>query len=520
MTDLALTRRGALAAAGAATVPFIVPRSVLAATRRPAFAGSGTFPSGVASGSPGLRSATVWTRLGDMDRSAQIGLEVARDPDFKNVIDRRRLPAHAARDHTARARIQGDRLSPDERYWYRFFTRTTTSPVGRFKTARPADSREPVRIAFFSCQRYEHGFFTPQDGIAAEDDLDLVVSLGDYLYDQDSSPKVRNDDTGKPNDHAETLAQWRAKHRLYRSDERLQRMHAAHAFIPIWDDCEVEGNWAADEESASPGPERDPRQVPFLEKRRNAYQAFFEHMPLFRFASEQTRIYRSLRLGANAELLMLDTRQYRDPQPCEGGKPGRPCPDAEAPGRKRLGEQQKAWLKDRLVASDATWKVLGNAQMMMALDVPTGVPLETDSWNGYGAERREVLDHVVDRGVQNVTSIVGDVHVYFAGDLTTTGRAGGRPAGTEFVGASVSHDALAVSGDEQRDAVLTERVQQANPHLRYANFRHHGYAVLEARPDQLEVTFRAVRSVAERRSDTFTLERFLVDAGTPQVRTA
>jgi len=515
-----LTRRGLVGSAAAAGAVFVVPRATLATGRRGGpIARAGTFPSGVAAGLPTTRGITLWTRLGELERSQRVWLEVARDPQFRRVIERRRVLADASRDFTARTRITGRALRPGEQYWYRFATRTTDGPVGRFRTARPADSREPVRIGFFSCQRWEHGYFTPQLGLAAEDDLDVVVSLGDYLYDQDTRARVRSDGTGSPNGHAETLAQWRAKHRLYRTDAALQAMHAAHPFVAIWDDCEVEGNWAGDEESASPGPERDPRQVPFATKRANAFRTFFENMPLERFPRAPTRIHRSLRLGRHAELFLLDSRQYRDPQPCAGGTPGQPCPDAELVERARLGAAQTDWLLDGLSRSGATWKLLGNAQMTMALDLPAGVPLETDSWNGYGVERRRLLEGVRARGVRNLTSIVGDVHVFLAGNLTTTGRAGGVPVGTEFVGASVSHDALDLSelSDEQ-EALLTERIVQANPHLVYGNLRRRGYGVLEARGDELVVEFKAVRSVAERRSPAALLKRFRVHSGVPLVQ--
>jgi alkaline phosphatase D len=519
MNEPRLTRRDVVGAAalsaGALAIPGAVPGW---ARKRPALARAATFPAGVASGLPATDGVTLWTRFGGLEGKRQVRLEVARDRDFRRVVARRTLTAGEIRDHTVRARVAGRHLRPDEQYFYRFATRTDVEPGRPLQDRAAARLAGPVRIGFFSCQRYEHGFFTPQAGLAAEEDLDLVVSLGDYVYDEDASAKVRKDGTGAPNGHAETLAQWRAKYGLYRSDERLQAMHAAHPFVAIWDDCEVEGNWAGDEESASAGPERDPRQVPFLTKRRNAWRAFFEYMPLERFPEEPNRIYRDLRLGANADLFLLDTRQYRGPQPCEGGTPGRPCPDAELTDRARLGAAQEQWLRHVLGGSRATWKVLGNANMMMALDLPAGAPLQTDSWDGYGVERRRILEWVRAQGIQNLTSIVGDVHVYFAGDLTTDGRSTGQPVGTEFVGASISHDALNATGrSPEEDALLTERIQQANPHLRYANFRHHGYAVLEARPDELRVDFRAVRSVREQRSDTFTLKSFRVAAGDPRV---
>jgi len=252
--------------------------------------------------------------------------------------------AAEVRDYVVRARV-GEGLRPGEQYFYRFATRGADSPVGRFVTARPRDSREPVRIGFFSCQDYQAGFYTAHAGLAQEPDLDLIVSLGDYIYERTffDGPDVRRDATGANGDaEVQTLPEYRAKYQLYRSDPNLQAMHAAAPFMAVMDDHEVEDNWAADQ----PGEATlDPR-VGFLDRRRNAFLAYREWMPFGRVdCPEPNRFYRHLRLGANAELFLLDTRQYRDDQPC-GDRFFVPCAESTQPGRTMLGERQKAWLKD------------------------------------------------------------------------------------------------------------------------------------------------------------------------------
>lgn len=526
-----LTRRRLLVAGGAALAGSgaFPLTSVAARARRSPLARAGRFGSGVAAGLPTERGALLWTRLDELgERTApgreRLRWEVADDPGFGRVLLDGVVDASSLRDGTARVQVASPRLEPGRPYWYRFATRTTSSRIGRFTTLRPADSAEPVRIAFFSCQRYEHGWFTPQ-ALLARDDVDLVVSLGDYLYEEDATPisPERRDTSGLPNGHVETLAQFRARHRTYRSDERLQDMHAAHAVVSIWDDCEVEGNWAGEGPSSGPSPVGE-RAVPFAEKRRNGILAYFEWMPVPRPRGvDRFKVYRSLRLGRHAELFLLDTRQYRDPQPCGDVSfdSGPPCATVDAP-RKRLGDAQKAWLKDRVPASDATWKVLGNAQMMMALDVAPGLPSQVDDWAGYGAERREVLEHFRARGVRNLTSIVGDVHSYFAGDLHTTGRIDGRRVGTEFVGASVSHRSLTLPGlSKEQSDLITGNLTLTNPHLRFADFRRHGYAVLEARAQELRVDFKGVSTVRSPTADPVAVASFRVADGRPVVeRTA
>jgi alkaline phosphatase D len=222
---------------------------------------------------------------------------------------------------------------------------------------------------------------------------------------------------------------------------------------------------------------------------------------------------------------MLDTRQYRDPQPCADAS-GRPCPEAELTDRVRLGTEQQRWLEAGLEGSQAVWKILGNAQMMMAVDIGPGgaAPALVDSWGGYGVERKEVLEFVRAKGIENLVSIVGDVHAYFAGTLYTAGRVpggpysvGSTPIGTEFVGTSVSHDPLNLTGEPQTSAALANRVMLANPHLVYAQFQYRGYAVLEARPDELLVDFKGVRGVDEPRSETFLARSFRVERGSTVV---
>ena len=477
----------------------------------------GAFRHGVAAGAPGQRSITLWTRVSDVERSGRVELEIARQADFRRVVARKQVRVAAVRDFTARTVVEGRALLPGEEYFYRFSTRAGSSPVGRFRTARPPDSREPLRIGFFSCQDYQSGFYTAHAGLAQED-LDLVVCLGDYIYERGffKGPAGRRDTTGVNGDaDVQTLPEYRAKHALYRADENLQAMHASAAFASVFDDHEVEDNWAGDlPGNATPPAER---RVSFLERRRAGTLAYFEWMPRFRLPADPSRIYGSIALGANAELLLLDTRQYRDDQPCNDSFLLPPCIDGENRSATLLGSAQKTWLKDALAKSPARWKVVANQVMIMALDALPGIPsaLNPDAWDGYGRERRELLDHVRRSGTQDVTFITGDIHTFFAGDVHVNGRLPTQRVATEFVGGSITSSGLEQFVDAQR---LTEpAVRALNPHLRYAELRSRGYGVLEARPDELTVTFRSPASIAAPTSSIRTLARFRVAAGQPRV---
>ena len=534
-------RGGATAAAGVAVAQAGAGLDMVTAAgkTRPRPVRGARFRQGVASGEPSPRAITLWTKLSDVERRGTLTLEVARDPSFTRVVERRRITARRRFDFAVKQRVGG--LNPDERYWYRFEAGDRTSPVGTFKTLPPPGSRVPVRIGVFSCQAWEAGFYTAHAALARERDLDLVVCLGDYIYERmfyDEDP-VRTDNLGKNGDgEVQTLREYRDKYALYHSDRNLRALRANHAILGIWDDHEVEDNYAG----KLPGDATEDRRLPFLRRRRNGYRAFFEHMPFTHAGAAQRkrdrfRIYRSVRLGRNAELLLLDQRQYRDDQPCgDELPPAPPCSEEELndPDRTFLGRRQKRWLKRRLEASNATWKLIANQAMAMSVDVPATNPVNMDQWDGYAYEREDILAHVRDRGIQDVSFLTGDIHTFFAGVVSPTGRqtVASTPAAvaTEFVTGSVTslgipETVAAISGaplPPELLAVLADggAIQSNNPHIKYADTEHRGYGIIEATRDELRVRLRAPETTLEPRSATSTLASFVVQSGTPAVEPA
>ena len=478
---------------------------------------SGTFDCGVAAGLPTTTGAVLWTHVAGVDRNARLTLEVARDADFKNVVKRQDVRVAKVRDCTARATVGG--LQPGEEYFYRFASKTVSSPVGRVRTARPADSREPIKVGFFSCQDRQAGYYNAHQALA-EEDLDLVVCLGDYVYEQTfyDGPADRKDATGgkfRPDDPAYvvTLDEWRAKYRLYKSDPDLQALHAAHPFVAIWDDHEVEDNYAADKRDPA---KSDAQPFDFQERRRAGYLSFFEYMPRTRLKPVSTQIYGSVPLGLG-EVVFLDQRQYRDLQPC-GDQLFVPCPDASAPGRSYLGAAQKQFFKDAVTGSKAQWKLVANQLMIMSLDSAPGVSVNVDSWDGYAAERLEVLEHFRSRAVQDLLFMTGDIHSFFAGTVHTTGRSGGAPVGTEFVGGSITSLGLEDTVGPSTPA-FEAGIPVTNPHIGYAALTPRGYGVVELTPQQAKVRFMTSDALVKG-APTRQLAAFTVDAGSTEVRPA
>lgn len=514
------------AGAGALILGGIAVDPVAAARRRTrkrglSVAREGTFPQGVAAGTPGERGISLWTRMEGQAGDYKLKVEVAKDPKFRRLVAKTTKTVRAGKDHALETRMAGKFLKPGQEYWYRFETRTGSSPVGRFQTMPAADSRQPIKIVFFSCQDWQAGYYGAHRAIAAED-ADLVMCLGDYIYERNFYEGPRRDTLGANRDgEVQTLDEYRQKYRMYKADPDLRAMHAQHSYVGIWDDHEVEDNYAgsnAGEATMNP-------RVSFQQRQRNAYRAFYEYMPfepLFGKPDVGHDLYRRMRIGANAELFLLDTRQYRGNQPCDD-QFFTPCPSAESDPRGFLGDRQKEWLKQHLRSSGATWKLIGNQVMIMALDTALQAQINKDSWDGYGAERRDLLNFVKDNRIADVSFLTGDIHTFFAGNVGLNGR-GPASVATEFVGGSVTSLGIpetisATTGlplNAEQTALLTNNLTALNPHLKYTQQTARGYGVAEVSRDALNVTFKAVDALRQR-APARIIGRFQVSHGTQRV---
>jgi alkaline phosphatase D len=521
------TRRQFLARSGAvAAAAVLAPQDGLAAKRkrrRPQdMLRGGRFAQGVLSGDPSPDAITLLTLVDEAGGAGRVRLEVARDPDFRHVIARRDILTTPAINHSVKARVTG--LKPHKRYWYRFETRDRHSPVGRFQTALPPDSRETVRFGFFSCADFTHGYYNAY-ALLAREDLDFVVSLGDYIYAETSSAvgdgrAVRDDPIGKPNPHladvlreAATLPEYRAKYGLYRSDASLRKLHATFPMVATWDDHEVQNNYANDADDGGL-----PLRARFSRARRDAaYQAFFESMPVF--ARGRSRIYRSQRHGRTVELLMLDQRQYREDQPCRDAL-ALPCGSWDR-RRSMLGRRQLAFVKQRLAASPAAWKIVGGQSLIMPNRVHDGQFHRFDSWQGYPREREELLQHLAQRGIKDVVFLAGDVHTFVAGDVNT-GMGSGPSVAVEFApgsitSASVGESNLRLSGGQivpgdklnpHTPPEILAHYLGLNPWFDALDLDRHGYGIATASQTAFDVTLKRLWTVKQRNFGTLPTTGF------------
>jgi alkaline phosphatase D len=510
------TRREVLRALGALAIVGATPRT-WAAPR----SGEYPFSLGVASGYPRPDGAVLWTRLaprplepggGMVPLAVPVRWEVARDEGFQSIAASGTAYADPEWAHSVHVEPAG--LEPDRMYWYRFHAGEATSPVGRTRTA-PALGALPgrLRLGVGSCQHYEQGLYAAYRHAVA-DDLDLFLHVGDYIYESAGrADGVRQHGLPEP----VTLEDYRTRFALYKTDPDLQAAHASCPWLVVWDDHELENDYAGDRS------ENDDDPAWFLLRRAAAYKAYYEHMPLRRQMvplGPNMRIYTRVRYGQLADFHLLDDRQYRTYQPCPAPGQGGSnvvgdCAERLDPRATLLGERQERWLAAGLDASKARWNLLGQQTLMAQADCKggPGQVFGTDCWDGYPAARRRLLGYLAERRPANPVVLGGDLHSYWVADLKPDFDDERSPTvASEFVTTSItSHP----PPESEIRTVLSE-----GPHFQFATGTRRGYLRLDLTPERLTADMRALTSVQTRDSACETLASFVVEDGRPGPRPA
>jgi alkaline phosphatase D len=519
-----IDRRAFLLASGAAAAGVVLSGTGAAAgpTGPAGSVGSGRpvapirdpFQLGVASGDPWPRSVVLWTRLaphplvpggGMPARDVPVSWQLAADKRFREVVRRGTALARPAGAHAVHVTVDG--LEPGRWYWYRFKVGHEVSPAGRTRTAPSPLSHDPVRFAFASCQDWQDGFYTAYRHLVSED-LDVVVFLGDYIYENGpASDAVRaHDGDGEP----ETLDEYRARYALYKTDPDLQAAHAAFPWAATFDDHEVDNDWSAD---VPQDPDAQPREQ-FLARRAAAFQAYYEHLPLRaaqRPSGPSVLMYRRLRFGSLLEMNVLDTRQYRSlTEPCGYGT-GPACPEVFDPARTMLGAEQEAWLTRGLRSSTVTWDVVAQQVPVARIDVGSTEPeYKLDKWDAYPVARQRLLDLFGSRHVTNPVVITGDLHDSWVADLKANFDEPASPVvGTELIGTSISSDRDGAEASEDGLVAMPR-----NPHLKFHNYRR-GYVRCAVTEDSWQTDFRTVPFVTTPGAPIETKASFVIESGRP-----
>ena len=478
------------------------------------------FALGIASGHPRPDGMVLWTRLtGDaLPERVDVSWEIARDEGFKDIAARGVEVADSAWAHSVHAEPAG--LQPGRWYFYRFHALGQRSAVGRTRTAPAADADvSRFEFAIASCQRWDHGYFAAWKHIAQES-LDLVMFLGDYIYEYPMVPgRVRWHSGG----YTRTLDDYRARYAQYKSDPALQAAHAAAPWLYVWDDHEVDNDYANDCGQSLSG-------ETFLAQRAAAYRAYWEHTPFPKSArpnGADMRIYARYDWGKLARIHALDDRQYRDHQVClPAGRSGgsttvlvKDCAALVDPKRTLLGAAQEQWLADGWDLQ-RPWNLLAQQTLMAHFTSrdpksadSLGGSAWTDGWEGYPAARKRLLDGVANKRVPGVVVLGGDVHANYVADLKSDFDDAKAPViASEFCGTSITSEGVA---QERLTAALAY-----NPHVKYGRSDQRGYVRFSLDGRALQAQLRVLDNVKDADSGIRTAARFVVDAARAGVQPA
>lgn len=507
MSRLQPNRRHLLQLALAAgTAPLFLRHARAADTER--------FALGLASGCPRPNQLVLWTRLTGpaLANQVEVRWELAEDEGFKQIAARGIETASADSAHSIHAEPAG--LKPDRWYWYRFTALGQQSAVGRTRTAPAAGAKASLRFSIASCQRWDHGHYAAWRDMA-EQELDLVLFLGDYIYEygagKDASAKRQHQGRA-----CQTLEDYRRRYALYKSDPHLQAMHARAPWLCTWDDHEVSNDYAADQgETLAPD---------FPARRRAAAQAYWEHMPFPKAWQPSAadlsplRLYQHWDWGSLARLITLDDRSWRDPQVCPKPDRGgsntvneRECPALLDPARSLLGTAQERWLAKTWDAS-RPWNLLAQQTLMARHSqrdpANGGGRYWTDGWDGYPAARTRLLQDLAAAKIPNTVVLGGDVHAnHVAGLRLDFDRPETPLVASEFCGTSISSH----GGSQQR---LNEALAY-NPHLLLSRSEQRGYVRFDLKAGLMQAELRAVVDAWDAQSAVETQARFVVEAGKP-----
>lgn len=475
------------------------------------------FYHGVASGDPLGDRVIIWTRVTPdtpNDTTLEVAWAVATDTGMTNVVQSGSFTTDASRDYTIKVDVDG--LNSNTTYYYEFEALGRKSLRGRTKTAPTNAEADHLRFVVVSCSNYEAGYFNAYGRIADRNDIDAVLHLGDYIYEYPANVYGDTSLTERRHDTVESVStdEYRARYSQYHLDPDLRRAHQQHPFVNVWDDHESANDaWTGGAENHQDSTEGDWNQ-----RLSRARQVYYEWIPIREQPDD--RIYRKLSYGELADLIMIDTRiEGRDSQILDITNPL-----LYAPNRTLLGSEQKSWLFDQLSNSTAKWKVIGNQVMFAQFNVGwAAVPPQTaqevesiflDIWDGYPAERLEIINYLRDNSIDNAVIVTGDFHSTFAFDVadTVTNDAlfyapvdnydpatGDGSVAVEFMTPSIS----AANFDENLDPATSAGIElqinnpfpapappnNPNPHMKNVDLDRHGYFLLDLREDSAQANW-------------------------------
>jgi alkaline phosphatase D len=521
------------------------------------------FLEGVASFDPSQDQVILWTRYTPSNseiNNPEVFLDVATNEDFlaSSLVASENVVVDIASDYTIHVDVQN--LQANTTYFYRFRSEKsgTSSVVGQTKTLPAAGQVSHIKTAVVSCANYQSGLFNVYGAVAASD-ADIVVHLGDYIYEYGVGEYGSNPITEllqrehQPAGEIISLDDYRERYRQYRSDPQLQEAHRLKPFICVWDDHEI-----ANDAYRNGAQNHQANEGDYESRKLSALQAWHEYLPAR--VDDQAKIYRSFDLGGIANLMMLDTRvigrdkqlNYADYLTPDGNiNAASFITDWLAPDRTILGAEQKAWLMNQIADSTANWQVLGSQVLMGRYNVPvellsiisgltegnidpanfeafqialeelvaiktriidgdptvtdeerarveTVFPYNLDGWDGYPVERDAVLDSAANK---KLISLAGDTHNAWHSVLTDSN---GNKVGTELATASVSSPGLEAFlgiGPTVKDT-FKNGFELLVDDLQFVDVSQRGYLMVDYAATEVKANWHFIKDLIEK--DTFT----------------
>jgi alkaline phosphatase D len=432
------------------------------------------FYHGVASGDPESDKVMIWTRITPTDFGSTLTgtYQVALDNQFQNIVSTGSYSTDSTMDFTVKVDITG--LQPNTFYYYEFHYDGYYSQVGRTKTL-PVGDIENMRLAIVSCANLESGYFNVYDAIAERNDIDAILMLGDYIYEYESGgfgPNPNVDRSWEPLEEIIGLNDYRLRYNSYKMDPSLRKLHQNYPWICIWDDHET-----ANDSYTDGAQNHQTNEGSWYDRMSNGKKAYFEWIPIRPQIADSQKIFRTFDLGNLAKLIMLDTRlEGRNEQLNQTD------PNLNNPDRTILGTEQMDWFKNELLTSPQQWKIIGNQVMVGEVKI-LGIPINTDSWDGYPADRQRLFDHLTTNNIDNMVVLTGDIHTSWAMNLENANT----PVGVEFVTPSVTSPGSPIN--------LSGLITIENTHIEWVELTQKGFVLVDIDTNRVQGDWYFVNTI-------------------------